>query len=362
MQAAQSCSMSWSVSSIAASIPSPSRSSLISLSVSTSRLSNWTTTRSVIVARSSGAMSMSGAAVTSIPPLWIERWRGKPSIRAQNSSQRSQSERSLVDPPSGLRRRLRLDARHATSGRRLGPSPPSAAPAGPSGSAGPADPSARGGGSTWPLSGSIWPDPRRAPAARADRVPPRSPSPSRPQPGDARRRVAGTALVVVASRPAGRTAATPAPPPTCPTPTAASPARRTAPGSRRRAGSRRASRTAAAHPGPPASAAGAMAAPSRRAASGYSAGPCRRRGRVPRPPSRASASAGSPSPVRLKNSANPPSASRSRRTMTESYVSSAFATRSTSGRGNPSATPTSRTADRARYVTRLQTIPVCSGP
>ena len=45
-----------------------------------------------------------------------------------------------------------------------------------------------------------------------------------------------------------------------------------------------------------------------------------------------------------------------------SYVSSAFATRSTSGRGNPSAEPTSRTADRARYVTRLQTIPVCSGP
>ena len=65
--------MSWSVSSIAASIPSPSRSSLISLSVSTSRLSNWTTTRSGIVARSSGAMSISGAAVTSMPPEWIER-------------------------------------------------------------------------------------------------------------------------------------------------------------------------------------------------------------------------------------------------------------------------------------------------
>ncbi len=69
-----------------------------------------------------------------------------------------------------------------------------------------------------------------------------------------------------------------------------------------------------------------------------------------------------PSPGRAKNPPNPPSASRSRRTITESYVSSAFATRSTSGRGNPSAYPTSRTADRARYVTRLQTIPVCSGP
>ena len=71
----------------------------MSLSVSTSRLSNWTTTRSTIVARSIGAMSMSGAAVTSIPPLWIERWRGKPSMRAQNSSQRSQWVRPTVEPP-----------------------------------------------------------------------------------------------------------------------------------------------------------------------------------------------------------------------------------------------------------------------
>ena len=43
------------------------------------------------------------------------------------------------------------------------------------------------------------------------------------------------------------------------------------------------------------------------------------------------------SPGRAKNWAKPPSASRSRRTITLSYVSSAFATRSTSGRGNPSA-------------------------
>ena len=73
----------------------------MSLSVSTSRLSNWTTTRSTIVARSSGAISMSGAAVTSIPPEWIERWRGKPSMRAQNSSQRSQSLIPTVLPPRG---------------------------------------------------------------------------------------------------------------------------------------------------------------------------------------------------------------------------------------------------------------------
>ena len=71
----------------------------MSFNVSTSRLSNWTTTRSTIVAFSIGAMSMSGAAVTSIPPEWIDRWRGKPSMRAQNSSQRSQWERPTVEPP-----------------------------------------------------------------------------------------------------------------------------------------------------------------------------------------------------------------------------------------------------------------------
>jgi hypothetical protein len=65
--------MSCIASSIAASIPSPSRSSLISFSVSTSRLSYCATTRFGIVARSSGAMSMSGAPVISIPPEWIDR-------------------------------------------------------------------------------------------------------------------------------------------------------------------------------------------------------------------------------------------------------------------------------------------------
>ncbi len=83
---------------MAASIPRPSRSSLISFIASTSRLSYWTTTRPGIVARSTGAMSMSGEAVISIPPLWIERWRGKPSMRAHSSSQRSQSERCATDP------------------------------------------------------------------------------------------------------------------------------------------------------------------------------------------------------------------------------------------------------------------------
>ena len=73
----------------------------MSLIVSTSRLSYWTTTRSFIVARSSGAMSMSGAAVMSIPPLWMLRWRGKPSIRAHSSSQRSQSDSPTMLPPRG---------------------------------------------------------------------------------------------------------------------------------------------------------------------------------------------------------------------------------------------------------------------
>ena len=44
-------------------------------------------------------MSISGAAVTSIPPEWIDRWRGKPSMRAQNSSQRSQWDSPTVEPP-----------------------------------------------------------------------------------------------------------------------------------------------------------------------------------------------------------------------------------------------------------------------
>ena len=46
-------------------------------------------------------MSMSGAAVTSIPPEWMLRWRGKPSIRAHSSSQRSQGDIPTVLPPRG---------------------------------------------------------------------------------------------------------------------------------------------------------------------------------------------------------------------------------------------------------------------
>jgi hypothetical protein len=60
----------------------------------------------------------------------------------------------------------------------------------------------------------------------------------------------------------------------------------------------------------------------------------------PRSSTRAAAAelaAPSPGAGARKNSAKPPSASRSRRTMPESYVSSALATRSTSGRGKPSA-------------------------
>ena len=45
----------------------------MSLMVSMSRLSYWTTTRPGIVACSSGAMSMSGDWVTSMPPTWIDR-------------------------------------------------------------------------------------------------------------------------------------------------------------------------------------------------------------------------------------------------------------------------------------------------
>ena len=70
----------------------------MSFIVSMSRLSNWTTTRPGMVACSSGAMSTSGARVTSMPPTWIERCRGRPSMRAHSSSQRSQGERPSVEP------------------------------------------------------------------------------------------------------------------------------------------------------------------------------------------------------------------------------------------------------------------------
>ncbi len=98
---AQSAVMSLSASSIADSMRRPSRSSLISLIVSMSRLSYWTTTRPGMVARSSGAMSISGAAVMSMPPVWIDRWRGKPSMRAVSSSHRSHGDMSTVEGRSG---------------------------------------------------------------------------------------------------------------------------------------------------------------------------------------------------------------------------------------------------------------------
>ena len=156
-QTAQSCSMSWSVSSIAASIPSPSRSSLMSLSVSTSRLSNWTTTRSSIVARSSGAMSMSGAAVTSIPPEWIESGAGsrrsgrRTRASAPSRSCRPSSRRGPAAAAPARRGRPR-------SGRRAAPWSARRACGGGSQWVGrPSLSVRRGGGSSWPLSGSTAP-------------------------------------------------------------------------------------------------------------------------------------------------------------------------------------------------------------
>ena len=227
----QSASMSRRASSMAESMRRPSRSSLISLSVSTSRLSYWTTTRPGIVARSSGAMSTSGAAVTSMPPVWIERCRGKPSRRAHSSSQRSHGERPAVLPwwrPASV---------SAPSMRR---------------SAGRATPDS---GST------AWTSPRSQ--ATLTGVSPGPPSSS-----------------VAPRRP-----------------------RRPWPGGRSR------------RPMPSTN-------PRRRACAA---------------PARPAATAATSSPGARKNSAKPPSASRSRRTITESYVSSALATRSTSGRGKPSA-------------------------
>ena len=61
-----------------------SRSIFTRPSCSTSSLSYWVTTRSGMVARSIGTRSMSGVRVTSMPPTWMPRWRGKPSISAQS--------------------------------------------------------------------------------------------------------------------------------------------------------------------------------------------------------------------------------------------------------------------------------------
>ena len=82
----------------------------MSLSVSTSRLSNWTTTRSIIVARSSGAMSMSGAAVTSIPPEWIEGGAGSRRCGHRTRASAPSRQSPTVEPPRAWWR-LGLDAR-----------------------------------------------------------------------------------------------------------------------------------------------------------------------------------------------------------------------------------------------------------
>ena len=99
-------------------------------------------------------------------------------------------------------------------------------------------------------------------------------------------------------------------------------------------------------PGPPSSSGRAVRCPARGAGAAgvprWSSWPMpsRRAHAARRAPRRAPPTATAvrgPHPARRKNSAKPPSASRSRRTITESYVSSALATRSTSGRGKPSA-------------------------
>ena len=68
------------VSLITPSVRSASRSILISPASSTLSLSHWQTKRPGMVAGSSGTISASGAPVISMPPLWMERWRGQPSI------------------------------------------------------------------------------------------------------------------------------------------------------------------------------------------------------------------------------------------------------------------------------------------
>ena len=172
----------------------------MSLSVSTSRLSNWTTTRSGIVARSSGAMSMSGAAVTSMPPQWMREVareavdpgaelqpalpvaRGRAWCRrgAGAAARARPGRRELCRGPARavaatahrLRRRRRRIPRR--TGR-----PSRSVPARPGGSGPTPDP------------GTI-----RRPSSRSRCDRPVAGPPPRPQPGHAGRRVAGAALVV----------------------------------------------------------------------------------------------------------------------------------------------------------------------
>ena len=124
-------------------------------------------------------------------------------------------------------------------------------------------------------------------------------------------------------------------------------------GGSRRVRLARARRRGAARRDRRASAAGATAGPCRRAACAVLSWPIPSPGRGPRRrrprPRRVAGTRGGVALARVarKNSAKPPSASRSRRTMTLSYVSSAFATRSTSGRGKPE-----RVADLAHRRSR----------
>src|ERR1035437_4260660 len=72
-------------SAIAESVRRPSRSILMRPRSSTSSLLNCTTTRPGMVARSTGATSTSGSPVTSMPPTWMPRCRGVPSICSSTS-------------------------------------------------------------------------------------------------------------------------------------------------------------------------------------------------------------------------------------------------------------------------------------
>ena len=334
-------------------------------------------------------MSMSGAAVTSIPPEWIERWRGKPSMRAHSSSQRSQSDRPATEPswrptsaaaarrPGRARRRcravlrrgdrLRARARRSASSRaqRRAAGVSSPGPALVVGRVGPlvdrpveratrrrsggrrrrrAGPSAarRGAGRRS----------RDRSAGRARAASPATPACSllarRRRPG---RGASGRSPASRPARPRPRPGASSADLPPEPGPARPrvqrSPPMRTA-GRRPRRRAAGARRTAAAHLPPvtvlrgevrPEPAAAGVVELAHRVGQAALAGERRgaRDGRLLGHPRSARSAPSTPSPGRAKNSANPPSASRSRRTITLSYVSSAFATRSTSGRGNPSA-------------------------
>ncbi len=101
-------SMISRASAMAESILSPRISILIRPTSSRESLSHWVTARLGMVAGSLGTISIRGEPVMIIPPLWMERCRGKPSICQHRSKSCCQGRwllHSLKSPQRQVTRR-----------------------------------------------------------------------------------------------------------------------------------------------------------------------------------------------------------------------------------------------------------------